>query len=432
MQYLVSVPKENERSRWRVVLVRLPEKPTPLLKERSLRPRDLPRVLRTTNNLLQAQQTVARLRDDGASVILMEEPRGDEVFCPDHPHLLATNRCTICQRRICTDCVHAAEGEPLCNDHAGVAYNRTRLIRLRQLFLLFLFSAFLYQVVAYFRADRARVNPAGPVSVAIFQYVPPGVRTAPIVRYLNDPRSPHKLDRIRVWFNRERVRYGGNRGYLNFDVFTPRILERSPPSLQDAGASVLQIGMASWRYLRFFDRLARQQGVRSDDYGARVFILYTDGAGDLAAHSRGSEQGRLAVSHVDLSETNPAYALTTIAHELGHVLGAADRYDPATFTASYPEGFVEPFADPLFPQRFAELMAVDIPILSDAEAEVRDLSQVRIGHQTAAEMDWLSPGAASAYYKPPSQRPEDRLPPRQVRLQVPVEDGGAADGGEGR
>lgn len=406
--------------------MRLPEEPSPLLQKRGLKPGDLPRVLRTTHDLVLARQTVERLRGDGAVAVIMEEPYDGAAFCPDHITSLATRRCTVCRRRVCSDCIHSAEGELLCKDHAGVAYSHTRLVRLRQLFLLFLFTAFLYQVARFTQSDRDRVSPIGPVHVAVLQFAPPGLSTAPIIRYLNDPRSPHQLDRIRVWYSSERIRYGAaGSNYMEMTVFPPRSIEDTPPPLLSSDAAVWQLALSSWRYLRFFDQLARQSGAREEDYGARVFIMYGGGSEDLAAHSRGSERGRLAIAHIDLREPSPAYALATIAHELGHVLGAEDSYDPGTYLARYPEGFVEPFADPLYPQRFAELMAVDVPILSDVEAEVRDLSQLRIGYHTAAQMRWITPGEERAYYTPPAQRPEDRLPPSQP----PVSDGRPADGG---
>ena len=45
-----------------------------------------------------------------------------------------------------------------------------------------------------------------------------------------------------------------------------------------------------------------------------------------------------------------------IAHELLHTFGATDKYDPADNMPRHPDGFAEPDARPLFPQRLAEII----------------------------------------------------------------------------
>ena len=98
-------------------------------------------------------------------------------------------------------------------------------------------------------------------------------------------------------------------------------------------------------------------------------------------------------------------------HEIGHALGAVDTYDPVNSRANHPQGFVEPFANPLYPQRFAELMAVDIPLSPNLEKEVSALGDVRIGHQTAADMGWIDPEQAQIFYAPTEITPEEKLKP---------------------
>ena len=61
---------------------------------------------------------------------------------------------------------------------------------------------------------------------------------------------------------------------------------------------------------------------------------------------------------------------------------------------SYPEGFMEPFQNPLYPQRFAEIMAVD---------------ELRIGYRTAADLGWIADEEADRFYQPPETTPEDLL-----------------------
>ena len=103
-----------------------------------------------------------------------------------------------------------------------------------------------------------------------------------------------------------------------------------------------------------------------------------------------------------LDESNPGYAVVTVAHEIGHALGAADTYDPTTGLATIPGGFITPHGTELYPQRFAELMSPDVPISPGEEQEVESLYQVKVGHQTASQMRWITEEEADAFYAGPT------------------------------
>jgi hypothetical protein len=118
-----------------------------------------------------------------------------------------------------------------------------------------------------------------------------------------------------------------------------------------------------------------------------------------------------------------------VAHELAHTLGAQDFYNPSTFLAVHPEGFVEPFIDPLYPQEFAELMAGDIPTGATSELEATSLDDVRIGYATARDLGWIAPEVADLFYTPWEASPEERL---RLSSRGPgaSDDGGNAEGVE--
>ena len=408
--------------RWRVLVVRvepgreddvresLPSPPSAGL------PLQLPLVTRVTSSALTAQQTAERLRENGAVVMIVGEPsEGPSAFCEAHPGRIAARRCMRCGAPVCLSCRAAAGDEDVCPACWAKVRTPRRRVKQRQLFVLFLFVVFLYELWRWWAADQAATSPHGPVRVGLYQFVPPERAQAPIVRHLND-RSPAepwgRLDRIvdvAPWFDAERARYGGPQGYLHLETHgpwpgTPTL----PPSLQAEDPPLL----GAWRALRTTWALAeaaRARGVDPDEVAVRLYVIYSDSEDDLAAHSRGSPSGRLAVVYVDLDEANPGYAALTIAHELAHTLGALDLYDDQSL-AQFPEGFIEPWSDPLYPQRWAELMAVDRPVGPGVELEPRGLDEVRVGHRTAADMRWISREDARRFYLPAALGPLDGLP----------------------
>jgi hypothetical protein len=77
-----------------------------------------------------------------------------------------------------------------------------------------------------------------------------------------------------------------------------------------------------------------------------------------------------------------------IAHELLHTFGATDKYDPENNLPRLPDGYAEPNAVPLYPQRQAEIMGGRIP-RSPAEADIpHSLEQTVVGRATAREISW--------------------------------------------
>jgi len=79
-----------------------------------------------------------------------------------------------------------------------------------------------------------------------------------------------------------------------------------------------------------------------------------------------------------------------IIHELLHIFGASDKYQLASGHPIFPDGFASPQKTPLYPQRFAEIMARAIP-KNDTDYEIAThLRQTKIGTRTAQEIGWLS------------------------------------------
>jgi hypothetical protein len=120
----------------------------------------------------------------------------------------------------------------------------------------------------------------------------------------------------------------------------------------------------------------------------RLFVLFHEARPDLPLpDSHGMQKGLVAVVHVFASDAQRAQNNVVITHELLHVLGASDKYD-ASGLPRYPIGFADPYAQPLFPQNAAEIMAGRIAV-SATRAEIpNSLADTTIGYATAAEIGW--------------------------------------------
>jgi hypothetical protein len=68
-------------------------------------------------------------------------------------------------------------------------------------------------------------------------------------------------------------------------------------------------------------------------------------------------------------------------------------------------------------------MAVDIPLSPTIEKEVSNLSEIRIGHRTAAQMGWIPPEQADLFYTPPALSPEDKLRPKTPQPEASEDSG---------
>lgn len=382
--------------RWKVVLVRPgPSTTVSPVSGASM----LPTLLMEVDHAADAEAFAARLRAEGARVVVMEDDAATPGTCPDHPPQLLGRTCVGCGRDICAVCRLEAGNHRLCRACADAQRARKRIRRTRQLFVLFLFTVFCYLAVGYWREERRRLDPSTTISVAVFQFGDAASLASPLVRRLNDPASDFALVQVGKWFARERQRLTGQPlEPLRLSTHGPWTVRVEPPALATEDDPWWTRAWRSFQYPRYYHGLARAQGADPDRWDVRLYVVYGEGGGDFAAHSRGSTRGRVAVAYVDANERNPAYAQLTVAHELAHVLGAEDLYDPVTFRAVIPEGLAEPDLKPRYPQDFAEVMALDRATSPTTEEEVWSLDEVVIGYHTATLIGWMSNEQSSLLY----------------------------------
>ena len=165
-------------------------------------------------------------------------------------------------------------------------------------------------------------------------------------------------------------------------------LDSRPPVPPQAG-STLSVMLWSLK-LRYW-------AWRNDDYpypeDIVIFVQYFDPEKTpVMAHSLGLQKGLIGIVNAFASQAMKKENNVIIAHEILHTVGATDKYDPKTNRPLYPAGYADPEQTPLFPQKYAEIMAGRIAISETSARQPERLQQVILGEATAIEINWLAVG----------------------------------------
>lgn len=145
----------------------------------------------------------------------------------------------------------------------------------------------------------------------------------------------------------------------------------------------------AWWSLRLRYWAWRASGHVNEPEDIRIFVLYHDPAlTPRVPHSLGLSKGLIGVVYAFASPEMDGENDVVIAHELLHTVGASDKYLPGTDAPRFPDGYGDPGQVPLYPQRFAEIMAGRRMLSADRWQQAADLDQVLIGPATALEIRW--------------------------------------------
>ncbi len=126
------------------------------------------------------------------------------------------------------------------------------------------------------------------------------------------------------------------------------------------------------------------------DPDVRIFVRYH--RPDLAItleNSVGLQKGMVGIVNGYASRRHRGTNNVIIAHEFLHTLGATDKYSPIDGHPINPDGIAEPDRDPLYPQRYAEIMGGRIAIAEDDSVIPKSLKYAVIGPQTAREINLI-------------------------------------------
>lgn len=220
-------------------------------------------------------------------------------------------------------------------------------------------------------------------------YAVNGDSSAATEKYINK-LTTREFVAIEKFFNGEARRYG-----IAIDAIDVEYGGRldshppQPPSGQSISGNI-------WWSLKFrFWSIYRSWTSDSNDGDVELYVSYYDIQSNRALrHSVGLKGGMIGIINAFADRTYRGSNNVVIAHELMHTLGAIDKYDNSNLPL-HPGGYVEPYRDPLYPQRMAEIMGGRIP-LSPVKAKMpQALVEVAVGAYTAAEINWRELGAAN-------------------------------------
>ena len=75
-------------------------------------------------------------------------------------------------------------------------------------------------------------------------------------------------------------------------------------------------------------------------------------------------------------------------HEMGHIFGARDTYEPGSWVCEYPKGYPEPNKTPLYPQSRACLMCKFIVVDEKTFVASRSFSELTTCDEEAKAFGW--------------------------------------------
>lgn len=159
------------------------------------------------------------------------------------------------------------------------------------------------------------------------------------------------------------------------------------PPLVPVEPSILQ---SMWWGIRMRLWVAHNDQFDVGDNTIRVFMNYYAPSSDGGnQHSLGLQKGRIGLVNgfagAQLQGVNNVVAV----HEALHTLGALDRYDPMTAEPVWPDGYADPFKEPLFPQYRAEIMGGRIQVIPGYAVLPPSLSFTTMSQLTAKEIGWI-------------------------------------------
>ncbi len=222
-----------------------------------------------------------------------------------------------------------------------------------------------------------------PLFVAIY---PIAADDSPVTREYLDSLDGERFRPIDLFFAREAARYRLRTSEPVRSRLQPEIMDRPPQHAAQAGPLATVIWSLQLRYWAW-----RMSHHAREPQDIRIFVLYHDPAlTPTVPHSLGLTKGLLGVVYAFAAPAMNGENDVVIAHELLHTVGAGDKYGLADDAPRFPDGYGDPQQNPLYPQKYAELMAGRRMLAADRWQQASSLDEVVVGEATAREIRWSS------------------------------------------
>ncbi len=201
-------------------------------------------------------------------------------------------------------------------------------------------------------------------------------------RYIETLNIDH-FSGIETFIARETERYGRSLSRPLRVELGREITEQPPAVKPDFGP--LDIMTWSLKMRWWASSTAGEQDTIEPD--VRIFVRYhRPQDAYVLENSVGLQKGMVGIVNARASRRHQGMNNVVIAHEFLHTLGATDKYDPGTGQPTPPDGLAEPDRNPLYPQRYAEIMGGRIARAADDAVIPQSLKYVLIGPLTASEI----------------------------------------------
>jgi hypothetical protein len=234
---------------------------------------------------------------------------------------------------------------------------------------------------------RARNAWQRPLRVGVVFLQPPRGSAAPSLEAFEVLSA--RLQVLEGRLNSEYQRYHPDAGAMfKINGLGRFSVSQMPPELREEGfINLVSYTYAMWRYGSEIKQAAE---IATSELDSLIYVVTepTTGMDPRQVEGYSEQGGQIGVAKVQLDESTVDLCLIVVAHELMHTLGAHDSYG-ADGRALIPDGLGDAAQQPLYPQRYMEVMARNRVLEPGREEVPETLEELRVGPVTARAIGWL-------------------------------------------